>query len=115
MVQNRNGFFMNKISIYSNLSKNKQNEIFEDIISNKKLKLERIISNGQSTAPGQWYDQEKEEWVLLLKGKAGLLFEGEDEILELHAGDYVLIPAHVKHRVEWTDKKSETIWLALHF
>ena len=76
------------------------------------LRIERIVSTGQASPPGFWYDQDEHEWVLLLAGRAGLLFEGEASPRLLEAGDQVLIPAHVRHRVEWTAKDEHTIWLA---
>jgi cupin 2 domain-containing protein len=61
-----------------------------------------------------WYDQLWDEWVLLVEGCAGLEFEGESEILELKAGDYLLIPARRRHRVAWTADRGDTIWLTVH-
>ena len=78
-------------------------------------RLERIISSGQATPAGQWYDQEQHEWVVLLSGAAGLRFEGEEGLRILSPGDFVNIPAHTRHRVEWTDEKQSTVWLALHY
>jgi len=69
---------------------------------------------GQGSPPGFWYDQPWAEWVLVLAGSAGLRFEGEAGVRVLSAGDYVLIPAHLKHRVEWTDQDQATVWLAIH-
>jgi cupin 2 domain-containing protein len=89
-------------------------EIFQVLFERNGLKIERIISNGQATAPGQWYDQDWDEWVVLLKGSAGILFEGDEAVTALGPGDYVFIPAHLKHRVEWTEADAETIWLAIH-
>jgi cupin 2 domain-containing protein len=77
--------------------------------------LERIVSTGQSTPEGEWCDQDRDEWVILLAGSAGLSFEGEEEIKIMKPGDYVLIPAHTRHRVAWTDEKGQTVWLALHY
>ena len=102
-------------NIFENIKSNNPDELFEDIISNPKIKLERIVSNGQSSPEGYWYDQEKDEWVILLKGSAGIKFESDEKIVELKQGDYLLIPAHCKHRVDWTDKSEATVWLALHF
>ncbi len=102
-------------NIYSQLPKTLPEELFEKILSGKNFKLERIISKGHATDEGCWLDQKQDEWVLLLKGSAGILIQGEKNIITLNPGDYVLIPAHVKHRVEWTDKNNETLWLALHF
>jgi cupin 2 domain-containing protein len=90
-------------------------EIFETVIQTDSFKLERIISRGHATPPGKWYDQKTEEWVVLLKGSAGLLFEGETEVRVMGPGDFLRIPSHRRHRVEWTDPKEETIWLALHY
>jgi cupin 2 domain-containing protein len=89
-------------------------ELFETILNNKNFKLERIITNGQTTPPGEWYNQENDEWVVLLKGSAMLLFEDEKFII-LNQGDHILIPKHCKHRVQWVDPNQECIWLALHF
>jgi cupin 2 domain-containing protein len=90
-------------------------EIFEDLLKNENFRLERIISTGQSTSAGEWYDQEKDEWVILLSGSATLLFEGETLPKNLKTGDYVLIPAHTRHRVESTSNNEVSVWLALHF
>src|SRR5689334_15586792 len=67
------------------------------------LRLERIVSHAHASPDGFWYDQERAEWVLLLQGSAGLLFEGEDAPRVLRPGDFVQIPAHMRHRVAWTD------------
>ncbi len=90
-------------------------EVTEVLLKTPAFHLERIISAGQATPPGQWYDQETHEWVALLSGAAGLLFEGEAEIRELRPGDCLLIPAHCRHRVAWTDPVRQTVWLALHY
>ncbi|MFC2131397.1 cupin domain-containing protein [Bacteroidota bacterium] len=90
-------------------------EVFEDLIKNDKFKLEKIISRGQASPPGEWYDQQHDEWVILLSGSAGLYFEDEKSPVELKPGDYLFIPAHRRHRVEWTDPETESIWLTLHF
>ena len=77
------------------------------------LKLERIVSYGQVTPPGAWYDQDQDEWVLLLSGGARLVIEGQPEV-ELLPGDALLLPARCRHRVSWTDPDRPTVWLALH-
>lgn len=79
------------------------------------LKLERITSRAHATPAGEWYDQERDEWVLILKGRAGLSFAGQEKVVEMNPGDFVHIPAHVRHRVEWTDPHGQTVWLALHY
>jgi cupin 2 domain-containing protein len=90
-------------------------ELREILLSTPHLQLERIISAGQATPPGQWYDQDTDEWVVVLAGSAGLLLEGEAEPRVLRPGDYVHLPAHLRHRVAWTDPNQKTVWLALHY
>jgi cupin 2 domain-containing protein len=102
-------------NIYSDIPDDFTHEVFEEILRKGSLKLERIISKGHKTPKDQWYDQDQDEWVILLKGSAGLVIDGEREIVFLKPGDYVLLPAHLKHRVEWTDPEEETIWLAVHY
>ncbi len=101
-------------NIFSNIPKQIPDEVFETLAETANCKIERIVSRGHSTPDDYWYDQEKNEWVMILKGSAGLLFEGSDDIVVMNAGDYVNIPAHRKHRVQWTDPKEETVWLAIH-
>ncbi len=90
-------------------------EAFENIIVNEKFKLERILSKGHRTPIGDWYDQDQNEWVMIIQGSADLRIEGKTDLITLTKGDYILLPAHLKHRVERTDEQEETIWLALHF
>jgi cupin 2 domain-containing protein len=90
-------------------------EVVETLLETPQLRLERILSTGQATPEGQWYDQERNEWVAVLTGSAGLLFEGEGEIRVMRPGDHVLIPAHRRHRVAWTDPQQPTVWLAIHY
>jgi cupin 2 domain-containing protein len=88
-------------------------EFFETLLSNNKVLIERIISIGQVTPLGQWYDQEKDEWVILLQGQAEISYiDGSRR--QLVAGDYVFIPAHQQHRVEYTSIAPPCIWLAVH-
>lgn len=101
-------------NIFESLNLNFEKEIFEDIKDVKNVKIGRIISSGQATPPGEWYDQIQDEWAILVKGEADLLFEGEDAPLKLKAGDYVFIPAHKKHRVERTKEGEASIWIAVH-
>ena len=77
-------------------------------------RIERIVSTGQASPPGFWYDQEWSEWVIVLAGSAGLLVEGEAEPRQLKPGDYLHLPAHQRHRIEWTDRARATVWLAVH-
>jgi cupin 2 domain-containing protein len=89
-------------------------ELIQDLLSTPGLHIERIVSLGHRSPEGYWYDQEASEWVLLLKGAARLRFEGEDAI-DLRPGAFINIPAHRRHRVEWTDPHEPTIWLAIHY
>jgi cupin 2 domain-containing protein len=89
-------------------------EIVARLIEASHLRIERIVSLGQQSPPGFWYDQPWAEWVMVLAGSAGLRIEGEDEARLMSAGDGVLIPAGARHRVEWS-KDQPTIWLAVHF
>ena len=79
------------------------------------LRIERIVSTGQASPPGFWYDQDWDEWVVVLSGAAGLLLEGEPAPRTLRPGDHLHLPAHCRHRVEWTDAARPTVWLAVHF
>jgi cupin 2 domain-containing protein len=85
------------------------------LVANENLRIERIVSTGQASPRGFWYDQPWAEWVLVLAGAAGLVFEGEAEPRVLRPGDYLLIPAHRRHRVAWTDPEQPTVWLAVHY
>jgi cupin 2 domain-containing protein len=89
-------------------------EIVGEILRTDAIRIERIVSLGQVSPPGFWYDQETDEWVLLVKGSAALRFSDGREI-SLAPGDHLLIPRHVRHRVERTDPEGETVWLAVHF
>ncbi|MFC1814166.1 cupin domain-containing protein [Thermodesulfobacteriota bacterium] len=100
-------------NIYSSIPADIPKELFQDILITDRFKIERIVSKGHASSEGFWYDQDQDEWVMLLKGRAKLLFEGSDGIVELIPGDYINIPAHAKHRVEWTEPDTETVWLAV--
>jgi cupin 2 domain-containing protein len=89
-------------------------ELLEVLWQTPGLRLERIVSRGHTTPDGQLYDQATDEWVLMLTGSARLRIEGQGELHELRPGDYLLLPAYCKHRVEWTDPRQDSIWLALH-
>jgi cupin 2 domain-containing protein len=89
-------------------------ERFENLLVRERLRIERIISHGHATPVGEWYDQTWDEWVLLLQGKA-ILGYADGSTVEMQTGDYLFIPAHTHHRVEWTQPDSNTIWLAIHF
>ncbi|TBR17450.1 cupin domain-containing protein [bacterium] len=89
-------------------------EIFQTLLVNKKLKIERIISQGQVTEEGKWLKEAHDEWVILLKGAAKLRFRKDNRLIKLTEGDHILIPANTSHRVEWTSLRQKTIWLAVY-
>jgi cupin 2 domain-containing protein len=105
---------MKKANIFESIPKTLSGEFFEELASKNGIKIERIVSYGDVTTESQWYDQESDEWVILLKGEAVLSFEDEDDV-RLKAGDYINIPAHKKHRVSWTMPEKESVWLAVHY
>ncbi len=90
-------------------------EHFSELLSRPGIRIERIVSRGHRSPEGFWYDQPENEWVLLLKGAARLRFAGDDKEVALTPGSHVEIPAHCRHRVEWTDPDTETVWLAVHY
>ena len=104
---------MKKNNIYKNVFIDKENEEFVDILKNEKVRIERIVSNGQSSANNFWYDQDENEFILLLEGSA--IIEFEDNEVTLQKGDYLEIKAKVRHRVKETNKENPTIWLAIFY
>ena len=100
-------------NLFDELPAASPNEDFEELLNRNGTRIERIVSTGQSTPEDAPYDQDHDEWVLLLKGAAGLWVDGEGE-RELRPGDCVLIPARRRHRVTWTAQGEATIWLAVH-
>jgi cupin 2 domain-containing protein len=102
------------MNLFDDLSRQSDEELFTELLSRKGVRIERIVSTGQSTPEHKPYNQEHDEWALLVSGSAGLWIEGEGERI-LRPGDYVLIPAHRSHRVTWTAEGEPTVWLAVHF
>lgn len=101
-------------NIYSKILRPKDDEIFEVLAANRKFKIERIVSQGQTTPEGEWLSQAHDEWVMVLKGAGRLKFRRRPRPITLKPGDYVFIPARTFHRVEWTSPRVKTIWLAVH-
>ena len=99
-------------NIFENIPEALDTELFETLLRSPQVRIERIISRGHRSADGCWYDQKENEWVIVLKGSALLVFDdGREETLG--AGDYIDLPAHTRHRVEWTDPDTDTVWLAV--
>jgi cupin 2 domain-containing protein len=101
-------------NLYAGLPQGAQAEEFTELLSRPGCRIERIVSTGQVSPPGFWYDQARIEWVLLVAGRAKLRFEDEAQPRDLKPGDYVEIAAHRRHRVEATQADPPTIWLAVH-
>jgi len=102
-------------NLFINVADKHADEQIVELLSAQNIRIERIVSTGHATALDEWYDQDRAEWVLLLAGSAGLIFEGETEPLVLEPGSYVHIGAHVRHRVAWTDQSVPTVWLAIYY
>lgn len=100
-------------NLINNLPNPAKEEIIEVIHQTNSIRIERIISFGHISPKDFWYDQEEDESVTILQGAARLMFEGDSEPIPLIAGDMLQIPAHKKHRVEWTIPDQPTVWLAI--
>ncbi len=101
-------------NIFDAMPTDAANEVFEDIVRTPHVRIERIISKGHASPEVGWYDQEENEWVIVLQGAGAILFEDGRQVV-LNKGDYLNIPAHSKHKVLWTDKEGLTIWLAVFY
>lgn len=102
-------------NLYTHSEAYTQGEVIESLLEGDQFRLERIVSGGQSTPPGEWYDQDESEWVVLLSGEAQVRFEASGDTLTLKPGDYIHLPARCRHRVESTAPDAATTWLALHY
>ena len=105
---------MNSGNIFEQIPVNLEKEAFETLIQTKQLKIERIVSLGHASPEVGWYDQEKNEWVMVIRGEATVAFENEKPV-HLKEGGYINIPAHKKHKVIKTHLEKETLWLAVHY
>jgi cupin 2 domain-containing protein len=102
-------------NLLANLPPCASDEVFEPLLAAEHVRIERIVSTGQASPPGHWYDQDWAEWVVVLAGRAAVRIEGEAHARELGPGDHLHLPAHRRHRVEWTDAAAPTVWLAVHY
>ena len=102
-------------NVFADLPHDDATEELRELLKRPGLRIERIVSSGQASPPGFWYDQPHGEWVCVLRGEASLRFESEDQSILLKAGDYLDIAPHRRHRVEWTHPDEPTIWLAIHY
>ena len=101
-------------NIFNDIPRHMPEELMETLAEGENIRIERIISRGHTTPENKWYDQEESEFVLLLKGKAKIMFEKEGEI-SMQKGDWLVIPAHSRHRVTYTSTEEEAIWLTAFF
>ena len=102
-------------NLFADLPTDLTEELVEVLAENKHVRIARIVSTGHASPDGFWYDQEEAEWVIVLKGEAKLLFEGDEEPIHMKAGDFVNIPARRKHRVDWTTPDEPTVWLTVFY
>ena len=101
-------------NLFADIPSSLPEELFTTLLDATPVRIERIVSHGQSSPDGLWSDPPTAEWVVVLRGAARLRFESEDPI-DLAPGAYVNIPAHRRHRVEWTTPDEATVWLAIHY
>lgn len=104
-----------KSNIFSNLPNILAEEQFSILLEARRFKFARIVSTGHVTPEGEWYDQERAEWVMVVQGAAGFQFEDEAHERSLQVGDFIQIEPHRRHRVTWTSATEPTIWLALYY
>lgn len=104
---------MNSGNLFSELPTELPGELLVTLLDSAHVRVEKIISHGHASPDGFWYDQAEHEWVVVLQGMARLTVEQAS--VELKPGDFINIPAHQKHRVEWTTPEEPTIWLAIFY
>ena len=102
-------------NIFSEIPLTLQEEYFQTLAESGSVRIERIVSDGHASPPGEWYDQNRDEWVMLVSGEATLRFESNADLVTMLPGDHVMIPAGCRHRVERTDMTQKTVWLAVYF
>ena len=105
---------MKQRNIFQGIPESLEQEIIEDLVSSQEVRIERILSRGHTSPESGWYDQDENEWVLILEGAGTLTFENGNQV-ELSKGDYIHIPKNTKHKVSWTDPENTTIWLAIFY
>ena len=100
-------------NLFSGIPPQLSEELVTVLCRAKGIRIERIVSEGQRSPEGFWYDQNRHEWVVVLEGSAAIEFDGEPELVELERGSYLNIPAHRRHRVAWTSPTEKTVWLVV--
>jgi cupin 2 domain-containing protein len=104
---------MNNSNLFADIPAPLPGELVHRLLTSPCVRIERIVSREHASPPGFWYDQQENEWVLLIQGAARVRYEAE--VVEMRAGDFINIPAHQKHRVDWTTPDGPTIWLAVYY
>ena len=102
------------INLFDSLPTRLDEELVTELLEHQHVRIERIVSRGHRSPERGWYNQDEHEWVVLIEGAAIIAFEDGTEI-KLHRGDHLNLPAHQKHRVEWTDPDQATVWLAVFY
>ncbi len=102
-------------NLFADIGPAEADETFATLAERPGATIERIVSTGQASPEGFWYDQDWTEWVVVLAGEAALRIEGEAAPRTLRPGDWLELPAGVRHRVEWTAADRPTVWLAVHW
>ncbi len=102
------------LNLFENLPERLEDERFDTLVEAGNVTIERIVSCGHTSPATGWYDQSRDEWVVILKGKGVVAFEHGEQVT-LGPGDHLNIPAHTRHRVAWTDPDEDTVWLAVHY
>lgn len=88
-------------------------EHVEVLLRSSATRVERIVSRGHHSPDAFWFEQPDDELVVLIAGRAGLDIENETETRTLEPGDWLLLPAGLRHRVAWTASGEDTVWLAV--
>ncbi|MCC7487427.1 MAG: cupin domain-containing protein [Burkholderiales bacterium] len=111
----RRGAVLSFANLFAAIDTRADREQLVTLLERPGVRIERIVSTGQASPPGFWYDPAEGEWVIVLRGRASLRFEDESRARVLGPGDFVDIVPRRRHRVEWTALDEPTVWLAVHY
>ena len=101
-------------NIFESIPEQLDDEVFDSLIQQANVKIERIVSKGHSSPKSGWYEQDHNEWVIVLKGAATIMLE-DKELVQLTVGSHLNIPAYTRHKVSWTTPDTETVWIAVRY
>jgi cupin 2 domain-containing protein len=102
-------------NLLADIPANLPQELVQTLLRTPAVQVVRVVSQGHRSPEGFWYDQDENEFVVVLSGAARLIFEGQTDPVEMIAGSWINIPAHQRHRVEWTDPNQATVWLGIFY